>query len=58
MGDSREEISDKEYRVPTASKEEALSLLVEEETLSLPIEEGTLNCGAHERLHKTSYRFD
>ena len=31
--DSREEISDEEYRVSTASKEEALSLTVEEETL-------------------------
>ena len=48
MGDSREEISDKEYRVSAASKEEALSF---------PVEEETIYCWAHERLHKTSYRF-
>jgi len=34
-GDSREEISDEEYRVSTASKEETLSLSVEEGTLLL-----------------------
>jgi len=32
VGDSREEISDKEYRVSIASKEEALSLPVEKGT--------------------------
>jgi len=33
MRDSREEISDEEYRVSTVFKEEALSLLIEEEAL-------------------------
>ena len=33
MGDSREEISDEEYRVKTTSKEEDLSLSFEEGTL-------------------------
>jgi len=33
VGDSREEISDEEYQVSTASKEDVLSLSVEEGTL-------------------------
>jgi len=33
VGDSREKISDEEYRVSTAIKEEVLSLLVEEGAL-------------------------